>query len=91
MLGIAKTVHARTAVMKICLQAPLDDTVADFWQMIWEQRCTVAMLFGPPFDAPPKSIAQNDPILPRFWPHEGNAIYHNFEVRTLLYEMFSKT
>ncbi|XP_063714481.1 receptor-type tyrosine-protein phosphatase N2-like [Symsagittifera roscoffensis] len=66
----------------ILAQAPLENTVADFWQMVWEQRCTVTVLFAGPFH--PLSGGGGGAVtsdgLPQFWPAEGNAIYHNFEV-----------
>lgn len=61
----------------ILAQAPLENTIGDFWQMVWEQRCTVAVLFAGPFDSFSLLTADG---LPQFWPAEGNAVYHNFEV-----------
>ena len=61
----------------ILAQAPLENTVGDFWQMVWEQRCTVAVLFAGTFDT---SSGLTSDGLPQFWPGEGNAVYHNFEV-----------
>lgn len=54
-------------------QAPLSSTVADFWQMIWEQGCVVIVML---------TRLQDDglQLCHRYWPAEGSEQYHIFEV-----------
>lgn len=57
----------------IVSQAPLSTTVADFWQMIWEQGCVVIVML---------TRLQDDglQLCHRYWPAEGSEQYHIFEV-----------
>ncbi|KAI8789812.1 receptor-type tyrosine-protein phosphatase N2, partial [Biomphalaria glabrata] len=57
----------------ICTQGPLPHTVADFWQMIWEQGSVVIVMLT--------KLAENGTSLcHRYWPEEGSDLYHIYEV-----------
>ena len=54
-------------------QGPLAQTVADFWQMIWEQGCVVIVMLS--------RLQDNGyQLCHRYWPEEGSEQYHIFEV-----------
>lgn len=57
----------------IVTQGPLAQTVADFWQMIWEQGCVVIVMLT--------RLQDNGyQLCHRYWPEEGSEQYHIFEV-----------
>jgi receptor-type tyrosine-protein phosphatase N len=57
----------------IVTQGPLAQTVADFWQMIWEQGCVVIVMLS--------RLQDNGyQLCHRYWPEEGSEQYHIFEV-----------
>jgi len=57
----------------IVSQGPLSQTVADFWQMIWEQGCVVIVMLS--------RLQDNGyQLCHRYWPEEGSEQYHIFEV-----------
>ena len=57
----------------IVTQGPLAQTVADFWQMIWEQGCAVIVMLS--------RLQDNGyQLCHRYWPEEGSEQYHIFEV-----------
>merc|ERR1712226_8824 len=57
----------------IVSQGPLAQTVADFWQMIWEQGCVVIVMLS--------RLQDNGyQLCHRYWPEEGSEQYHIFEV-----------
>jgi receptor-type tyrosine-protein phosphatase N len=57
----------------IVTQGPLSQTVADFWQMIWEQGCVVIVMLS--------RLQDNGyQLCHRYWPEEGSEQYHIFEV-----------
>jgi len=57
----------------IVAQGPLAQTVADFWQMIWEQGCVVIVMLS--------RLQDNGyQLCHRYWPEEGSEQYHIFEV-----------
>merc|ERR1712038_1759388 len=57
----------------IVTQGPLGQTVADFWQMIWEQGCVVIVMLT--------RLQDNGyQLCTRYWPEEGSEQYHIFEV-----------
>ncbi|XP_074925941.1 receptor-type tyrosine-protein phosphatase-like N [Chelonoidis abingdonii] len=57
----------------IATQGPLSHTIADFWQMVWENGCTVIVMLSPLVE---DSVKQCD----RYWPDEGSSLYHIYEV-----------
>ncbi|KAG7488468.1 hypothetical protein MATL_G00034560 [Megalops atlanticus] len=57
----------------IATQGPLPSTVADFWQMVWENGCVVIVMLTP--------IAENGVKQSyHYWPDEGSNLYHIYEV-----------
>ncbi|XP_022079899.1 receptor-type tyrosine-protein phosphatase N2-like [Acanthaster planci] len=56
----------------IATQAPLTSTIADFWQMVWEQGVVVIVNLTPMTDA--------DTVRTLYWPSEGGTRYHFYEV-----------
>jgi len=57
----------------IVSQGPMAHTVADFWQMVWEQGSVVIVMLS--------RLAENGyQLAQRYWPEEGSEQYHIFEV-----------
>jgi len=57
----------------IITQGPMTHTVADFWQMVWEQGSVVIVMLS--------RLAENGyQLAARYWPEEGSEQYHIFEV-----------
>lgn len=57
----------------IATQGPLPATVADFWQMVWENGCVVIVMLT--------SLAENGvKQCYHYWPDEGSNLYHIYEV-----------
>jgi len=57
----------------IVTQGPLNQTVADFWQMFWEQGSVVIVMLT--------RLQDNGyHLCHRYWPEEGSEKYHIFEV-----------
>jgi len=57
----------------IITQGPMTHTVADFWQMVWEQGSVVIVMLS--------RLAENGyQLAQRYWPEEGSEQYHIFEV-----------
>lgn len=57
----------------IVCQGALGQTVADFWQMVWEQGCVVIVMLS--------RLQDNGyQLCTRYWPEEGSEQYHIFEV-----------
>ena len=66
----------------IVTQGPLAQTVADFWQMIWEQGCVVIVMLT--------RLQDNGyQLCHRYWPEEGSEQYHIFEAN--IYNNISNT
>ncbi|KAK7110429.1 hypothetical protein V1264_014306 [Littorina saxatilis] len=57
----------------ICTQGPLPHTVADFWQMVWEQGSVVIVMLS-------KLTENGTAMCHRYWPEEGSDLYHIYEV-----------
>ena len=57
----------------IITQGPMTHTVADFWQMVWEQGSVVIVMLS--------KLSENGyQLCQRYWPEEGSEQYHIFEV-----------
>jgi len=57
----------------IITQGPMTHTVADFWQMVWEQGSVVIVMLS--------RLSENGyQLAQRYWPEEGSEQYHIFEV-----------
>ncbi|XP_071590854.1 receptor-type tyrosine-protein phosphatase N2 [Heliangelus exortis] len=57
----------------IATQGPLTATVADFWQMVWENGCVVIVMLTPLVENGVKQCYH-------YWPDEGSNLYHIYEV-----------
>ncbi|XP_050418633.2 receptor-type tyrosine-protein phosphatase N2 [Patella vulgata] len=57
----------------IVTQSPLPHTVADFWQMVWEQGSVVIVMLT-------KLTENGTAMCHRYWPEEGSDLYHIYEV-----------
>lgn len=57
----------------IASQGPLPATVADFWQMVWENGCVVIVMLTPLTENGVKQCHH-------YWPDEGSNLYHIYEV-----------
>lgn len=58
----------------------MQDTSADFWQMVWEQGCVVIVMLT--------RLVENDVVLcHRYWPEEGSELYHIYEVSRISYKI----
>ncbi|KAI6235178.1 Receptor-type tyrosine-protein phosphatase N2 [Aphelenchoides besseyi] len=68
-------------VAYIATQAPLENTVVDFWQCIWEQGITLVV----------NLCDQNDALkYQRYWPDEGAKTYGIFEVHLVSEHIWSE-
>ncbi|KAL8623666.1 Receptor-type tyrosine-protein phosphatase N2 [Nucella lapillus] len=66
----------------ICTQGPLPHTVADFWQMVWEQGSVVIMVWeqgSVVIVMLTKLTEEGTAMCHRYWPEEGSDLYHIYE------------
>lgn len=67
------TDHDPRAPAYIAAQAPLQSTLAHFWQMVWEQGCVVLVSLC-------RLQENGESACARYWPEEGAEVYHIYEV-----------
>lgn len=60
----------------IATQGPMDNTVGDFWQMVWEQSVVVIVNLT-------KLSDMGLPQCHRYWPENGSEIYHIYEIHLI--------
>jgi receptor-type tyrosine-protein phosphatase N len=70
----AQTDHDPRNPAYIATQGPLEGTVADFWQMVWEQGSVVMVMLS-------RLTENGSTMCHRYWPEEGSGLYHIYEVR----------
>lgn len=70
---LLQTDHDPRNAAYIASQGPMENTVCDFWQMIWEQGCVVIVMLT--------RLVENDTSMcHRYWPLEGAELYNIYEV-----------
>ncbi|XP_078533352.1 receptor-type tyrosine-protein phosphatase mu-like [Lissotriton helveticus] len=57
----------------IVTQLPLSETLADFWSLVWDYRCTAVVMMN--------RIEDLDETYPHFWPDNGEVAYGPFQVK----------
>ncbi|OZC06744.1 Protein-tyrosine phosphatase [Onchocerca flexuosa] len=67
----------------IATQSPLPETVADFWQMIWEQVAVLIVNLADNVDL------QEGRCL-KYWPESGSQIYGSFEIHLVSEHIWSE-
>ncbi|KAM3861928.1 protein tyrosine phosphatase receptor type Na [Diretmus argenteus] len=67
----------------IATQGPLPHTVADFWQMVWENGCTVIVMMT-------ALVEDGQKQCERYWPDEGSSLYHIYEVNLVSEHIWCK-
>ncbi|XP_042351054.1 protein tyrosine phosphatase receptor type Na [Plectropomus leopardus] len=67
----------------IATQGPLAHTVADFWQMVWENGCTVIVMMT-------ALVEDGEKQCERYWPDEGSSLYHIYEVNLVSEHIWCK-
>ncbi|XP_053184123.1 protein tyrosine phosphatase receptor type Na [Scomber japonicus] len=67
----------------IATQGPLSHTVADFWQMVWENGCTVIVMMT-------ALVEDGEKQCERYWPDEGSSLYHIYEVNLVSEHIWCK-
>ncbi|XP_056280004.1 protein tyrosine phosphatase receptor type Na isoform X2 [Pseudoliparis swirei] len=67
----------------IAAQGPQAHTVADFWQMVWENGCTVIVMMT-------ALVEDGEKQCERYWPDEGSSLYHIYEVNLVSEHIWCK-
>ncbi|XP_037542838.1 protein tyrosine phosphatase receptor type Na [Nematolebias whitei] len=67
----------------IATQGPLPHTVVDFWQMVWENGCTVIVMMT-------ALVEDGEKQCERYWPDEGSSLYHIYEVNLVSEHIWCK-
>uniref|UniRef100_A0A7N8YJZ2 Protein tyrosine phosphatase receptor type Na n=1 Tax=Mastacembelus armatus TaxID=205130 RepID=A0A7N8YJZ2_9TELE len=67
----------------IATQGPLPHTVTDFWQMVWENGCTVIVMMT-------ALVEDGEKQCERYWPDEGSSLYHIYEVNLVSEHIWCK-
>ncbi|CAL8340016.1 unnamed protein product [Boreogadus saida] len=67
----------------IATQGPLPHTIADFWQMVWENGCTVIVMMT-------ALVEDGEKQCERYWPDEGSSLYHIYEVNLVSEHIWCK-
>ncbi|XP_015753443.1 PREDICTED: receptor-type tyrosine-protein phosphatase mu-like [Acropora digitifera] len=64
----------------IMTQAPLENTIEDFWKMIWDYNVgTIVML---------NELKERGQVYPMYWAAEGSATFGEFTIETTSHEIF---
>ncbi|XP_068725972.1 receptor-type tyrosine-protein phosphatase T-like isoform X6 [Montipora capricornis] len=64
----------------IMTQAPLDNTIEDFWKMIWDYDVGTIVTLNEP--------KERGQIYPVYWASEGSTTFGEFTIETTSYEVF---
>ncbi|XP_052005066.1 receptor-type tyrosine-protein phosphatase-like N [Xyrauchen texanus] len=67
----------------IATQGPLAHTIADFWQMVWENGCTVIVMMT-------ALVEDGEKQCERYWPDEGSSLYNIYEVNLVSEHIWCK-
>uniref|UniRef100_A0A672KIM4 Receptor-type tyrosine-protein phosphatase-like N n=1 Tax=Sinocyclocheilus grahami TaxID=75366 RepID=A0A672KIM4_SINGR len=67
----------------IATQGPLPHTIADFWQMVWENGCTVIVMMT-------ALVEDGEKQCERYWPDEGSSLYNIYEVNLVSEHIWCK-
>ncbi|XP_023285653.1 receptor-type tyrosine-protein phosphatase-like N [Seriola lalandi dorsalis] len=72
-INASTIVSSRQIQGYIATQGPLSHTISDFWQMVWENGCTVIVMMT-------ALVEDGEKQCDRYWPDEGSSLYHIYEV-----------
>ncbi|XP_063070775.1 protein tyrosine phosphatase receptor type Na [Engraulis encrasicolus] len=67
----------------IATQGPMEHTITDFWQMVWENGCTVIVMMT-------ALVEDGEKQCERYWPDEGSSLYHIYEVNLVSEHIWCK-
>ncbi|XP_031437779.1 protein tyrosine phosphatase receptor type Na [Clupea harengus] len=67
----------------IATQGPMEHTIADFWQMVWENGCTVIVMMT-------ALVEDGEKQCERYWPDEGSSLYNIYEVNLVSEHIWCK-
>ncbi|XP_030642523.1 protein tyrosine phosphatase receptor type Na [Chanos chanos] len=67
----------------IATQGPLAHTIPDFWQMVWENGCTVIVMMT-------ALVEDGEQQCERYWPDEGSSLYNIYEVNLVSEHIWCK-